>query len=95
MVWRTRGSKDYPDAKVAHLRQLWRRQQRAGSRVWKCDLQQKICNPHGLSVSSANQSRQSLSNNTALDHIDRLVGLIEPIEPPCSAVPDVAPIIAS
>src|ERR1700733_11001627 len=29
-------------------------------------------------------------DNTALDHIDRLIRLVEPVEPPCAAVPDVA-----
>src|ERR1700733_4633754 len=33
-------------------------------------------------------------DNTALDHIDRLVDLIEPIELPCCAVPDVASCVA-
>jgi hypothetical protein len=48
--WRTRGSKDYPGAERLLILADSGGANSARSRVWKCDLQQKICNRHGLSV---------------------------------------------
>jgi hypothetical protein len=48
--WRTRGSKDYPDAERLLILADSGGANSARSRVWKCDLQQKIGNRHGLSV---------------------------------------------
>ena len=48
--WRTRGRKDYPGAQRLLILADSGGANSARSRVWKCDLQQKICNRYGLSV---------------------------------------------
>jgi hypothetical protein len=48
--WRSRGSKDYPGAEHLLILADSGGANSAKSRVWKCDLQQKICNRCGLSV---------------------------------------------
>lgn len=48
--WRTRGRKDYPEAERLLILADSGGANSARSRVWKCDLQQKICNRYGLSV---------------------------------------------
>jgi hypothetical protein len=48
--WRTRGRKDYPSAERLLILADSGGANSARSRVWKCDLQQKICNRYGLSV---------------------------------------------
>jgi hypothetical protein len=48
--WRTRGRKDYPKAERLLILADSGGANSARSRVWKCDLQQKICNRYGLTV---------------------------------------------
>ncbi|MHB8348132.1 MAG: ISAzo13 family transposase [Acidiferrobacterales bacterium] len=48
--WRTRGRKDYPGAERLLILADSGGANSARSRVWKCDLQQKICNRYGLIV---------------------------------------------
>jgi hypothetical protein len=48
--WRTQGRKDYPNADRLLILADSGGANSARSRVWKCDLQQKICNRYGLSV---------------------------------------------
>ncbi len=48
--WRTRGKKDYPKAERLLILADSGGANSARSRVWKCDLQQKICNRYGLNV---------------------------------------------
>jgi len=48
--WCTRGRKDYPHAERLLILADSGGANSARSRVWKCDLQQKLCNRHGLGV---------------------------------------------
>jgi len=48
--WRTRGRKNYPGARRLLILADSGGAHSARSTVWKCDLQQTLCNRHGLSV---------------------------------------------
>lgn len=48
--WRSHGRKHYPDADELLILADCGGANSARSRVWKCDLQQKLCNRHGLRV---------------------------------------------